>query len=355
MSSENKKPRVAISVGDTNGIGCEIIIKTLADRAIMDFFTPVIFGSTRLMNHYAKLLKTEGIQFHGVSTAKDAVDRKINTVNLWKELPDPQPGVSTKESGHAALESLKAAAESVKKGDCDVLVTAPIDKHNIQSEEFQFPGHTEYLGEVWGGNPLMFLVSDQMKVAVVTQHIPLKEVAEKITQEAIIEKVREISESLIRDFRVQKPKIAVLGLNPHSGDKGLLGSEEQEIIIPAVQSMLEKGVLTFGPYAADSFFSPQNLGNFDAVLGMYHDQVLTPFKTICFDDGVNYTANLPFVRTSPDHGVAFDIAGRGTADHHSFMEAVYAALEIYKVREEYKELTANPLKHYELKSERRSR
>lgn len=354
MSSENKKPRVAISVGDTNGIGCEIIIKTLQDRAIMDFFTPVIFGSTRLMNHYAKLLRVESVPFFGIHSAKDAVDRKINTVNLWKESPDPQPGTPTKESGHAALESLKAAALAVKNGDCDVLVTAPIDKHNIQSDEFQFPGHTEYLGEVWGGNPLMFLISDTMKVAVVTQHIPLREVAENISKESIIEKVKEISESLIRDFRVQKPKIAVLGLNPHSGDNGLLGSEEQEIIAPAVQSMLEKGILAFGPYAADSFFSPQNIKNFDAILGMYHDQVLTPFKTICFDDGVNYTANLPFIRTSPDHGVAFDIAGKGIADHRSFREAVYAALEIYKVRKEYKELTANPLQHYELKSERRA-
>jgi len=233
-----------------------------------------------------------------------------------------------------------------------VLVTAPINKKNIQSEEFNFPGHTEYLGEVWGGKPLMFLVTDSLKVSLVTQHIPLKDVASKINKEAIIEKVNALNDSLIMDFGVRKPKIAVLGLNPHSGDNGLLGQEEQEIIIPAIQSLYEKGMLVFGPYAADSFFSQSNIEAFDAVLGMYHDQALIPFKTLCFEDGVNYTASLPFVRTSPDHGVAYDIAGKGIADETSFREAIYTAVSIFQKRAEYKELTSNVLKTRELKPER---
>lgn len=352
MNLQETKPKVAISVGDINGIGYEIIAKALADKNILDFFTPVIFGSTKHLNFYKNQLKDESIQFFGINSADKTVDRKINVINLWKEPAQMEFGNATETSGKLAFQSLKAAAQAVKDGDCDVLVTAPIHKKNIQSDEFNFPGHTEYLGEVWGGKPLMFLVTETLKVSLVTQHIPLKEVASKITKESIVQKVVALHDSLKMDFGVRKPKIAVLGLNPHSGDNGLLGQEEQEIIIPAIQSLYEKGMLVFGPYAADSFFSPSNIETFDAVLGMYHDQALIPFKTLCFEDGVNYTASLPFVRTSPDHGVAYDIAGKGIADETSFREAIYSAVEIFHKRNEYKELTSNVLKHRELKPER---
>lgn len=352
MNNPDRKTRVAISVGDTNGIGYEIIIKTLLDKNILDFFTPVIFGSTRHLSQYKELLKDNSIQFFGAHSAEQAVDRKINVVNLWKEPEKLEFGNATETSGKYAFDSLKAAAEAVQRGFCDVLVTAPINKKNIQSENFNFPGHTEYLGEAWKGKPLMFLVTDTLKVSLVTQHIPLREVAQKINTESIVQKIEALHQSLMVDFGIRKPKIAVLGLNPHSGDNGLLGSEEQEIIIPAIQPLYEKGMLVFGPYAADSFFSSSNIETFDAVLGMYHDQALIPFKTLCFEEGVNYTASLPFVRTSPDHGTAYDIAGKGIADETSFKEAVFTAIKIFKNRTEYSELTQNPLKTRELKPER---
>lgn len=346
------KPKIAISVGDMNGIGYEIILKTLAQKDILDFFTPIIFGSTKHLNFYKNLLKEESVQFNGIQSVDKALDRKINVLNLWKDPAAMELGKSTEIAGKLAFESLEAAANSVKNGECDILITAPINKKNIQSESFQFPGHTEYLGEVWGGKPLMFLVTDSLKVSLVTQHIPIKDVSENITKENISEKIQALLNSLIQDFGVRKPKIAVLGLNPHSGDNGLLGSEEQEIIIPAIQSFYEKGTLVFGPYAADSFFTPSNIQNFDAVLGMYHDQALIPFKTLCFEEGVNYTASLPFVRTSPDHGVAYDIAGKGIADPTSFKESIFMAIEIFRKRAEYKELTKDVLKSREIKSER---
>lgn len=348
MSNPDRKPIVAISVGDINGIGYEIIVKSLSNKDILDFFTPVIFGSTKHLNYYKNQLNDNNIQFFGINDVSKVVEKKINVINLWKEPAQMEFGVSSEIAGQCAYDSLKAAAEAVKNGDCDVLVTAPINKQNIQSENFNFPGHTEYLGKVWGGDPLMFLVSEKLKVSLVTQHIPLKDVASHIHKKNIVHKINQIHDSLKQDYRVQKPKIAVLGLNPHSGDNGLLGKEEQEIIIPAIKSLSEKGMLVYGPYAADSFFNPDNIEVFDAVLGMYHDQVLIPFKTLCFDEGVNYTASLPFVRTSPDHGVAYDIAGKGVADPTSFREAIYTAIEIFNIRSEYKELTANVLKSHKL-------
>lgn len=355
MNQTDKKIRVAISVGDINGIGYEIIVKSLQDKNILDFFTPVIFGSVKHLNVYKDILNDKNIQFFGIHDSQQIVDRKINVVNIWKDPAKMEFGKATEISGQYAYESLKAAAEAVQNGFCDVLVTAPINKKNIQSEEFNFPGHTEYLGKVWNGNPVMFLVTEQFKVGLVTQHIPLKDVASKITKEKIVTMVNALHESLKVDFGIRKPKIAVLGLNPHSGDNGLLGSEEQEVIIPAIQSVYEEGKLVFGPYPADSFFSPSNIEMFDAVLGMYHDQVLIPFKTLCFEDGVNYTANLDFVRTSPDHGVAYDIAGKGISNETSFKEAIFMAVQIFRKREEYKELTSNVLKTRELNLEKDNR
>ena len=342
--SEQQKIRVAISIGDPNGIGIEVILKSLMDKEITDFFTPIIFGATKLLTAHKDRLKMDRINFQGIQHASKAVDGKVNVVNLWKDNIDVQFGKSTPDAGKLAFESLKAAAQAVTDGHADVLVTAPINKENIQSEDFKFPGHTEYLGEVWGGNPLMFMVSEKVKVGLVTQHIPVQEIAQHITTQHIEFKIKQIAKSLVQDYAVEKPKIAVLGLNPHAGDKGLLGKEEQEIIVPLIQKQLEDGNLIFGPYPADSFFSPHNLTQFDAVLAMYHDQGLIPFKTICFEEGVNYTAGLRYVRTSPDHGVAYDIAGKGLADETSFKEAIFTAMTIFRNRKEYFELTKNVLK-----------
>ncbi|WP_395093515.1 4-hydroxythreonine-4-phosphate dehydrogenase PdxA [Vaginella massiliensis] len=342
--SEQKKIRVAISIGDPNGIGVEVILKALMDKDITDFFTPIIFGATKLLNFHKDQLKLDRIYFQGIPHASKTVDGKINVVNLWREQPEVQLGKSTPLAGELAFQSLKAAAQAVKDGVADVLVTAPINKENIQSDEFNFPGHTEYLGEVWGGTPLMFMVSDQVRVGLVTQHIPLQEVAQHITTKNVEFKLKQIAKSLIQDFAVERPKIAVLGLNPHAGDRGLLGKEEEEILAPLINQQLEKGNLTFGPYPADSFFSPAMLDQFDAVLAMYHDQGLIPFKTICFEEGVNYTAGLSHVRTSPDHGVAYDIAGKGIADETSFKQAIFTAIRIFENRKEYSELTKNVLR-----------
>lgn len=355
MSQLNRKIRIAISVGDINGIGYEIIVKSLQDKNILDFFTPVIFGSTKHLNLYKEILNEKGIQFFGINSVEQIVDRKINVLNIWKDPAKIDFGKVTETSGKHAFESLKAAAQAVRNGNCDVLVTAPINKKNIQSEEFHFPGHTEFLGKEWNGKPVMFLTTEQLKVGLVTQHIPLKDVAENISKEKITQMIEAIHNSLIVDFGVIKPKIAVLGLNPHSGDDGLLGTEEQEIISPAIQHVYQQGKLVFGPYPADSFFTQHNIETFDAVVGMYHDQVLIPFKTLYFDEGVNFTANLPHIRTSPDHGVAYDIAGKGLSNETSFKEALFTAIEIYRKREEYKELTSNVLKTREIKLDKENR
>ncbi len=344
MSEHHTKIKIAISIGDYNGIGPEVILKSLAEKEMTDFFTPIIFASTKLLNYHKDKLKLDRIYLQGIPHASKAVEGKINVVNLWKDPIDTHFGQSTKETGEHAYQSLKAAAEAVSEGHADVLVTAPINKDNIQSEAFKFPGHTEYLGEVWGGNPLMFMVSDEIKVGLVTQHIPLQEVAQNITPKNVEVKIGQIAKSLIRDYGIEKPKIAVLGLNPHAGDNGLLGKEEQEILMPVIDKQRERGHIVFGPYPADSFFTPHNLHAFDAVLAMYHDQGLIPFKTIAFEEGVNFTAGLSHVRTSPDHGVAYDIAGKGIADPTSFREAMYTAVEIYRNRSEYKELTKNVLR-----------
>ena len=352
MSEKDKNIRVAISIGDYNGIGIEVILKTLQDRDITELFTPVIFGSTKLLSHYKEKLNFERINFQGIHDASQIVDGKINVVNLWKDPIDIQFGKVTKTAGEHAFQSLKAAAQSVQDGFTDVLVTAPINKDNIQSEEFHFPGHTEYLGEVWGGAPLMFMVSDKIKVGLVTQHVPVSKIAQGIHKKSVYNKIQQIHKSLVEDYTIQRPKIAVLGLNPHAGDNGLLGNEELDIISPVIERCQKENKIVYGPYSADSFFTDQNLDVFDAVLAMYHDQGLIPFKTISFDEGVNYTAGLKYVRTSPDHGVAYNIAGKGIANHESFKEAVYLAINIYKNRQDYAELTKDVLQHIPLKLEK---
>lgn len=349
MNVKNKKIKVGISVGDTNGIGIEIILKSLAQKEILEFFTPIIFGSTKLLSYQKNFYNLNNLYFQGIFNCNEAIDGKINVLNLWKDNVNIQFGKPTEESGKLAFSSLQAATKALKNNEIDVLVTAPIHKENIQSDEFNFVGHTEYLAEELQGNPLMFLVSSQLKVALVTQHIPIKKITETITQEKVLEKIKQVNQSLQKDFLVKNPKIAVLALNPHCGDNGLIGTEEQEMIHPAIELAKKEGILAFGTYAADAFFKPDNYQNFDAVLAMYHDQGLIPFKSLLFDEGVNFTANLSYVRTSPDHGTAYDIAGKNQADANSFKEAIFTAIEIYKNREIYQEITSNILQKANLK------
>ncbi len=350
---EEKKIKVGISIGDLNGIGCEVVLKTFEDNRMLDFCTPVIFASNKTISHQKNELKIN-INYYGVQDATKAVDGKINVVNIWREVPKTEFGKATKESGTFALKSLQAATKALKENKIDVLVTAPINKNNIQSKEFNFSGHTDYLAKELEGNSLMFMVTNTLKVGLLTDHIAVKDVATAITPELIKEKVATIEKSLKEDFAVQKPKIALLGINPHSGDNGVIGKEDDDVLKPTITELMNNGKLVFGPYSADSFFGSDAHSNFDAVLAAYHDQGLIPFKTLSFGKGVNYTAGLSKVRTSPDHGTAYEIAGKGEADHSSFKEAVFMALSIYKNREEYKELTQNPLKRQRIKRKEQS-
>lgn len=340
--------KLGISIGDLNGIGCEVVLKTFEDSRMLDFCTPVIFASNKTISHQKSELGLE-INYNGIHDASKAIDGKINVVNVWKETPVIKFGEPTPESGKYAIQSLKAAVAALKNNEIDVLVTAPINKNNIQAEDFKFPGHTDYLAQELEGESLMFMVTDGLRVGLLTDHVAVKDVAAHITPQLIRSKITTISNSLKMDFGIRKPKIALLGINPHSGDNGVIGKEDDEILKPVIKEMSEKGHLVFGPYSADSFFGSDNYKNFDAILAAYHDQGLIPFKTLSFGKGVNFTAGLSKVRTSPDHGTAYEIAGKGVADNSSFKEAVFTALHIFKNRKEYKELTGNPLKKHKLK------
>lgn len=340
--NESSKIRLGISIGDLNGIGSEVVLKTFADSRMMEFCTPVIFASNKTISLLKNTLKLN-INFYGVKELNKIIDGKLNVVNVWQEQAEIKFGESTDIAGKYALRSLKAAVEALKNKQIDVLVTAPISKSNIQSEDFKFPGHTDYLAEAFKSESLMFMVTEEFKIGLITDHVAVKDIAEVITPELVREKIKKLIASLKEDFAVRKPKIAVLGINPHSGDNGVIGKEDDEIVKPVIQECLDEGLLVFGPYAADSFFGAGNHEKFDAVLAAYHDQGLIPFKTLSFGKGVNFTAGLPIVRTSPDHGTAFEIAGKGQADAGSFKEAVFMAIRIFKNREEYKKLTATPL------------
>ncbi|MDX1769537.1 MAG: 4-hydroxythreonine-4-phosphate dehydrogenase PdxA [Arenibacter troitsensis] len=340
--------KLGISIGDLNGIGCEVVLKTFEDSRMLDFCTPVIFASNKTISHQKSELGLD-INYNGIQDASKAIDGKINVVNVWKENPVVSFGVPTPESGKYAIQSLRAAVEALKNNEVDVLVTAPINKNNIQAEDFKFPGHTDYLAQELEGESLMFMVTDGLRVGLLTDHVAVKDVAANITPRLIRSKITTISNSLKMDFGIRKPKIALLGINPHSGDNGVIGKEDDDILKPVIKEMSEKGHLVFGPYSADSFFGSDNYKNFDAILAAYHDQGLIPFKTLSFGKGVNFTAGLNKVRTSPDHGTAYEIAGKGVADNSSFKEAVFMALHIFKNRKEYKELTGNPLKKHKLK------
>ncbi|CEN43413.1 4-hydroxythreonine-4-phosphate dehydrogenase PdxA [Capnocytophaga canis] len=343
--------RVGISIGDINGIGMEVILKTFEDPKILELCTPIIFGSNKTVSFQRKHFELN-TNFQGIDKIEDAIVGKLNVLNCWKDSPSIAFGQVTEEAGKYAFLSLKKAVEALKKGDVDVLVTAPINKNNIQSEEFTFPGHTDYLAKELNGKSLMFMVSEDLKVGLFTDHVPLKEVSSHITESLIFEKIKAMNESLRKDFRLHRPKIAVLGLNPHCGDNGVIGNEDDEVIRPALKKLFEQGILVFGPFSADSFFATQNYRNYDAVIAPYHDQGLIPFKTLSFGSGVNYTAGLSRVRTSPDHGTAYEIAGKGIADADSFRQAVFTAINIFKNRIEYDELNHNPLKINDLEAEK---
>lgn len=342
MSAKPQKIKVGISIGDYNGIGPEIIMKSLKDKAITDFFTPIIFGSGKLFTYQKNIFKLQH-NFNYISEVAQAHPDKINMVNLWKENVNVDLGQPTEESTKLAIESLESATIALMTGEIDVLVTAPINKEEMMKYGFNHAGHTGYLEEKFDRKGLMFLVTDELRVAVSTHHIPISDVAANISKEKIKKQIKLLNQCLVEDFCIERPKIAVLGLNPHAGDGGAIGNEEIEIIEPAIRELCDNGILTFGPYPADSFFQPEKYKNFDAVLAMYHDQGLAPFKTIAYEEGVNYTAGLPFIRTSPDHGVAYDIAGKNVADERSFSEAIFTGIKIFKNRTEYNDLMTNKM------------
>ena len=341
---EEKMIRVAITQGDTNGVGYEVILKTFSDPAMFELCTPIIYGSPKIAAYHRKALNLD-TNFSIINSAEEARDGRLNILTCFDEDVKVELGQPSEEAGQAAYKALDRAMTDYRAGLFDVLVTAPINKATIQSPGFHFPGHTEYIEtSVGDGNKaLMILMNESLRVALVTTHLPIKDIAKAITKEAIIEKATIFHKSLKRDFRISNPRIAVLSLNPHAGDNGLLGSEEQEVIKPAIDELEKQGIQAFGPYPADGFFGSNAYDHFDGVLAMYHDQGLAPFKTIALESGVNFTAGLPIVRTSPDHGTAFDIAGQGKANENSFRQAVYTAIDVFHNRQDYDEPLQNPL------------
>lgn len=338
--------RVGITHGDFNGVGYEVILKMLDDARILELCTPIIYGSAKIAAFYRKSLELAGPwQPVQINSAADASADAVNIINVIGQEAHITPGEASKEAGEAAFIALERAVEDLKNGHIDVLLTAPINKSTIQSDTFRFPGHTEYLAAsaADGSKPLMILFNENIRVALVTTHLPIAKVPEAITTDNIVEKLALFNKSLTSDFAVVKPRIAVLALNPHAGEEGLLGKEESEIIVPAIEKARQMKIHAFGPYAADGFFGNGLYTKFDGVLAMYHDQGLAPFKTLAMDSGVNFTAGLPFVRTSPDHGTGYDIAGKNRASEESMRAALYAAIDIYRSRQAFNEMTASPL------------
>jgi 4-hydroxythreonine-4-phosphate dehydrogenase len=343
---------VGISQGDINGIGLEVVLKTLIDPAIADVCTPVLFSSQKTVSYYRKVLGLEDFSFNPIRDLTQLHSKKVNVFVCYEEEVNIEMGKSTPTGGKYAFISLEKATQALLEGHIHALVTAPINKSNIQSEQFNFVGHTEYLGAKLGGEPLMLLCTDNgLRVALVTGHVPVSEISSKITIESVSKKILQLHESLVKDFGIRKPKIAVLGLNPHAGDNGVIGTEDRDIIKPAIEQTKVNGLL-YGPYSADGFFGNGTHRQFDAVLAMYHDQGLIPFKTLAFNSGVNFTAGLNAVRTSPDHGTGYGIAGKNEANEQSFRNAIYAAVDIYKKRKLYAEISENPLPSINIKKER---
>ena len=341
---EERKIRVAITQGDTNGVGYEVILKVFSDPNILELCTPIIYGSPKVASYHRKALNLD-VPYTIINHAEEARDGRVNLLACFDDEIKIEMGQPSQEAGAAALKALDRAMTDYRSELYDVLVTAPINKATIQSPGFHFPGHTEYIetsvGE--GEKALMILMNETLRVALVTTHLPIKDIAKAITKEGIIEKATIFHKALKRDFRISSPRIAVLSLNPHAGDNGLLGSEEKDIILPAIEELADKGIQAFGPFAADGFFGSGAYDHFDGVLAMYHDQGLAPFKTIALESGVNYTAGLPIVRTSPDHGTAYDIAGKGIADENSMRQAIFTAIDVFRNRKFYDEPLQNPL------------
>lgn len=349
---EPEPVKVGITHGDVNGVGYEIILKILSDSRMSDYFTPVLYGSSKVASYHRKALNIPEIAFNLVRSGEQAQEGKVNLVNVIQQEIKVDLGQSTDTAGKAAFAALEAAVEDIRAGHLEALVTGPINKQNIQSKDFNFPGHTEYFAQKFDVKDfLMLMVGGNMRIGVVTGHVPLKEVPRLVTKELLLQKVRIMHQSLQRDFGIRRPRIAILGLNPHAGDRGILGIEEETVIIPAIQEAFSEGLMTFGPFPADGFFGSSQYKEFDGILAMFHDQGLIPFKAMAFQSGVNFTAGLPIVRTSPAHGTAYEIAGKNKASVESFREAVYLAIDVVRNRKMYDEITANPLKFSSLEAD----
>lgn len=341
---QTEKPVIGITIGDLNGIGPEVVIKTFSDNRLLDLCTPVIFSSNKVINYYRRAVEDQHFNFHSTKDLDNLSPKQVNVFNCWEEEVPIQPGALTEAGGKYAVRSLMVAAQCLKDGQLDAIVTAPLHKANTQVPDFPYTGHTPYFKEKFGARDvLMLLFHNELRVALATEHVPLAKVANYISKESLISKLNLLKDSLLKDFGIMRPKIAVLGLNPHAGDNGAIGEEDKNIITPLIEGMQQQGNLVYGPFAADAFFARGSYTEFDAVLAMYHDQGLVGFKTLAQGQGVNYTAGLSVVRTSPDHGTAFDIAGKNIADESSFREAVFRAIDILRQREEYAANTANPL------------
>ncbi len=342
----NEKIKLGITQGDTNGIGCEIIIKALNDLRMLDMFTPVIYGSSKAFGFYKRTIEDmDKFSLNIISSAKDAQSRKINLINVCNEDLKIEVGKATSDSGSAALAALEAASADLKSGAIDAVVTAPICKENIQSELFSFNGHTEYFADRFSGTPLMMMCSETIKLGLVTTHIAIKDICPTITSDKVVDKLSELRDALRQNFMIVEPRIAVMSINPHIGDGGLMGNEDDKVVKPAVAKAFEQGTLAFGPFAADGFFAAAGYSKYDAILPMYHDQGLIPFKTLSHD-GVNFTAGLDIVRTSPAHGVGFDIAGKGIADPSSMRNAMFMAVDVWRNRREFKKMSSRPLRRF---------
>lgn len=348
-----KLPIIGLTLGDINGIGPETVIKALLDNRLSEFCTPVIYGSTKIINYWKKAIAQNDFNINSIRSIEQIHTKKINLINCWEEDVEISIGNATANGGKYAFKSLEAATKDLKEGKIHALVTAPLNKDNVNTPQFSFKGHTEYLAQQDNNNSyLMMLVSEDIKVGLVTGHMPLKDVAANITAELIFKKIKTINQTLRQDFNQAKPRIAILGLNPHAGDNGLLGNEDKDLITVACKQAQEQNILAYGPYPADGFFGNKAYLKFDAVLAMYHDQGLIPFKLLGFENGVNYTAGLSFIRTSPDHGTAYDIAGKNKANENSLRQAVYLAIDLVRKRNENFALTENPLAFTNHKKER---
>lgn len=351
-TTQINKPVIGITIGDINSIGAEIIIKTFMDARMMEFCTPVIFASNKTINFYRKLMNENNFNYQSIKDFTRLNHKQVNVYNCWEEEVQITPGVLNETGGKYAARALEVAIKCMQEGYINGLVTAPIHKNNIQSTTFNYTGHTPYLRDAFNAKDvLMFMTADNMRVGLLTEHVPLADVAKYVTKENILGKLQLMKDSLVKDFGIDQPRIAVLGLNPHAGDDGLIGREEIDQIIPAIRHAKGNGILCYGPYSADAFFAREMFKQFDGVLAMYHDQGLIPFKSLASGNGINYTAGLGVVRTSPDHGTAFDIAGKNLADPDSFRQAIFTCLQILEQRERYADNTRNPLKKTELASE----